>query len=99
MEPLFDKLARNKKCFGWIICSVGISFLWFWVLAVMGLCEDDGNFQPHPYLDAVLYFMTFPLCYLPEIGDSDGVAILSCLLWGFFLVWLFRLTLRRFHRR
>jgi hypothetical protein len=99
MEPLFDKLARNNKCLGWIIWSLGIAFLWFWVLAFVGLSEDDGNFQPHPYLDAMLCFMTFPLCFLPKIGDYDGIAILSCVLWGFFLVGLFRLPLRRFHKR
>jgi hypothetical protein len=96
MEPLLDKSARKKKHFGWIIWSLCISFLWFWVLGFVALAEDDGSFQPHPYLDAVLDFMTFPLCHLPRIGDSDGILIPSCLLWGFFLVWLFRFVVRQF---
>jgi|ERR1700722_9391643 len=96
MEPLLDKSARKKKHFGWIIWSLGISFLWFLVIAFVALAEDDGYHQPHPYLDAVLYYMNFPLCYLPVMGDSDGIAVLSCFLWGFFLVWLFHLVVRLF---
>jgi hypothetical protein len=103
MEPLFDKLARQmprcKRHVPWVLWSVGISFLWFFIYAYCTLSTDDGNAKAHPFLDATSRFMDFPLGYIPIIESSFLGGIANCMLWGFFLVWLFRLILRRFQRR
>jgi hypothetical protein len=103
MEPLFDKLARQmpryKRHVPWILWSIGISILWFYIDAYCALSTDDGNANAHPFLDAVSRFTDFPLGYVPIIKSSFVGLIANCLLWGFFLVWLFRVTLRGFQRR
>jgi hypothetical protein len=103
MEPLFDKLARQmpryKRHLPWILWSVGISVLWWFIFAYCVLSTDDGHAKAHPFLDAASRFMVFPLGYVPVIESSVLGGIVNCLLWGFFLVWLFRLALRGFQRR
>jgi hypothetical protein len=103
MEPLFDKLARQmpryKRHVPWILSSIGISFLWFFLTAYCDLSTDDGNAKAHPFLNAASGFVDFPLGYVPVVESSFFALIANCLLWGFFLVWIFRLTLRRFQRR
>jgi hypothetical protein len=95
MEPLFDKLARQmpryKRHMPWMLSSIGISVLWFFITAYCDLSTDDGN--------AASGFMDFPLGYVPVVESSFFALIANCLLWGFFLVWIFRVTLRRFQRR
>jgi hypothetical protein len=103
MEPLLDKLARQmpryKRYIPWMLCGVGISVVWFFVLADCALGIDDGNAKAHPFLVAASRVMDFPLGYIPVVESWSFELIANCLLWGFFLVWIFRLILRRFQRR
>ena len=93
-----------------IIWSVVIAVLWYVTTGVLGLMLD--NDKPHPLLEAVFSFMLFPVSYLPgwETFDSRTAVmsfrtwcwysniggVLNCLLWGFFLVWIYRLVARLF---
>ncbi|MGD1089378.1 MAG: hypothetical protein ABR955_11730 [Verrucomicrobiota bacterium] len=68
------------------------------------------NEQPHPLLDMAYLVMFFPVRYLPgwEVWNSTTSAIsfqiwgwysfiggiTNSLLWGFFLVWIYRLVAR-----
>jgi hypothetical protein len=100
MEPLFAKMARQmpryKRHVPWILSSIGISVLWFFFTAYCDLSTDDGNAKAHPFLNAASGFMDFPLGYIPVVESSFFALIVNCLLWGLFLVWLFRLVLVRF---
>ena len=103
---------KTRRFIIWSVPSIVIAFLWFFVSAVFDLSTDDGNAKFHPYLDAASSFMNFPLSYLPGIDSWDSQShwmslevfqwyeligfILNCLLWGFFLVWAFRLVVRLF---
>jgi hypothetical protein len=103
MEPLFDKLVRQmpreKRYMTWMLWTVGISFLWFFIDAYCTLRTDDGHAKAHPFLYAASRFMDFPLGYIPAVETSVAGGIANCMLWGLFLVWLCRLTLTRFLRR
>ena len=103
MEPLFDKLARQMPRFRrhvpWILSSVGVSILWFFIFAYCTLSTDDGNAKAHPFLDMASRILALPLCYVPVVESSVLGGIANGMLWGFSLVWLFRLALRRFQRR
>jgi hypothetical protein len=75
MEPLLDKLARNKKAkrfFILSVCSVVTAFLWLFINAYLDLSTDDGNGKAHPLLDAACSFVHFPLSYLPGIDSWDS---------------------------
>jgi hypothetical protein len=105
-----NKTAR--RFFIWSVCSIAIAFLWFFITAYVDLSTDDGNTKAHQFLDAASSFVNFPLSYLPGIESWNSQSYwmslevfqwyeiiglyLNCLFWGFFLVWLFRLVVRRF---
>lgn len=89
MEPLLDKLARNKsgrKYFIRSLWSIVIAGIWLFATAFCDLSTDDGNAKFHPWLDAAAHIMTFPITYLPGMDSFAGL-VLNCLLWGFFIVW------------
>jgi ankyrin repeat protein len=110
MEPLLDKLARHKKQMAWFLLGILMAVFWFCLTGFIGLSEDD--MRPHPVLDTVLDVTTFPASLLPGLESYDSRTaimpmqvwqsysaageILNTLLWGFFLVWLFRLVVRWF---
>jgi len=111
IDKLFPLLPRYKKQVAWVVLGLVISFLWFCVEGYCLLSTDDGNAGFHPSLDAVSRFMAFPASFLPGLESWDSQShwmsfevwswyefigdIANCLLWGFFLTWLFRLIFRR----
>jgi hypothetical protein len=97
VDPAIAPHLRNRrpkplpKLF-WVFVSVNIAIVLLCTEAMLGLAEDDGNFNGHPTMDLLLNIIGFPT---DLFSDSDFGATLNCLLWGLAIAYGCRFVIRK----